>query len=356
MVDPTLVQFIRQYMQQGYDLGTIQQHLTQQGYQQKDIQEAVSVIYGAPQVKHTIDFSKKTIILLVVICIFIVVGGIVGVRIFTGGSSVPTLLDLRVSSVSEEIEAGEPFVFQYEATQTGSKKRFDFQLVHTILDTRNRKITSKQEEVAVETKVSGTASIPIPSDTASGKYILKSVAQYDGKTATARLEFRVGGDEGEENKGDEEDEENKGGEDETPLPDDEDQVGQRDDEEDSVDDTSTSDTEDDPGVIVPVIPSPTVPTQASNTVIDKALEESTRDVNKAGKLCDGLSELRKRDTCFEKIAEQAQQTTLCASIQSNSKRDTCYMNFAIEGDFSVCPKVENPYLKRSCESLAALNG
>ena len=342
MVDPTLIQFIRQYLQQGYDLGTIQQHLVQQGYPLIEVQEAVSVIYGSPHVKHTIDISKKTIILTVAVSLLLVVGVIVGLQIFSGGSTPPTLLDLKVSTTIEELDPGDTLVFQYEATQTGSKKRFDFQLEHTLLDTRNRKITSIQEEVAVETKVSGVGNIKIPSDILGGRYILKSVASYDGKTATARLEFNVKG-EGSENSG--AGESIGVEEDISPEP-----IDTDDGQEDVIEIPDESEE-----VIVPVIPKPSVPVSSSNAVIQDAILASTTDVNKAGKLCDDISELRSRDSCFEKIAEQAQQTSLCASIQSNSKRDTCYMNFAIEGDFSVCPKVQNPYLKRSCDSLAALN-
>ena len=331
MVDQNLVSFIRSSIQQGYDVHTIQEHLISQGYALKDVQEAVSLVYGAPHVKHTVELSKKTIITVLSASTIIIIALIFVFTSFSGDEAPATLLDLSLSSTMESVEVGEEFVFTYLSTQTGSQKRFDFKMTHEILDSSNRVITSTQEEIAIETKVSDTKSLKIPSDTKPGTYVLKSTAIYDDKKATARINFKVEGEEKEE-------------------------VEEKEDpkvEEDPVVEEPSKDDPDDQEV--PKVPKPKKSQQDSSSIIQDAISSAQSDLSRAGKLCDSLLEIRDRDKCFDKIAEQAQNTKLCSNIQSNSKRDTCYMNFAIEGDYSVCDKVENPYLKKSCDSLAALS-
>ena len=334
MVDQNLVGFIRSSIQQGYDITTVQNHLLSQGYQLKDIQEAVSLIYGSPHVKHTIELSKTTIISIISGSLVIIITLIfVFSLIKSPNNAPPTLLDLSIESDTESIEAGENFPFRYSATQTGSQKRFDFRLRYEVLDFNNRLITSMEEEVAIETKVSDSKSIKIPSDTEPGRYVLKATALYDSKKASARINFKVEGEE-------------------TPIEEPIDKPV-----EPSPEEPETPPIDEKPPLVIPEPTPKSSPRTVQDThlITQDAIESSVNNINKAGKLCDSILDLRNRDKCFEKIAENAQTTGLCANIQSNSKRDTCYMNFAIEGDYSVCPKVENQYLKKSCESLAALN-
>ena len=42
----------------------------------------------------------------------------------------------------------------------------------------------------------------------------------------------------------------------------------------------------------------------------------------------------------------------CDLIVSESKRDNCYTTFALDGDYSVCEKITNKYLKQSCIALS----
>ncbi len=335
MVDPSLVSFIQANLQQGYDINTIQNHLLGQGYQLKDIQAAVGVIYGAPHVHHTIELSKATIISILAASLILIIAVFFAFSFFDKGAAPPALLDLSLSSDMESVKPGDNFVFRYSATQTGNKKRFDFRIKHEVLDYNNQLITSAEEEVAIETKVSDTRQLKIPSDTLPGKYVLKSTASYDGKKASARINFKVG-------EAKKEGLEEKPAEPKEPIP-------------PAVAEKKTAQPPVQREEELPSLPKPAMPSQNAHAITEEAIKASTADVSKAGKLCDSLLELRDRDKCFEKISENAQSSRLCANIQSNSKRDTCYMNFAIEGDYSVCAKVENQYLKKSCESLASLN-
>jgi hypothetical protein len=51
----------------------------------------------------------------------------------------------------------------------------------------------------------------------------------------------------------------------------------------------------------------------------------------------------------EKVDYDYQQ---CESMESDAKKDACYMNLVNAGDYSICDKISNQYLRQSCESLA----
>jgi len=90
-------------------------------------------------------------------------------------------------------------------------------------------------------------------------------------------------------------------------------------------------------------------------IIEQAENISSADLSKAGQLCDSLERSRDRDRCYLLIAKRSKNSRVCSSIRSDSKKDTCYMNFAMDGDYSVCDKISNKYLKKSCESLSYMN-
>ena len=72
-------------------------------------------------------------------------------------------------------------------------------------------------------------------------------------------------------------------------------------------------------------------------------------------LCLGIEDDTSRDNCYMEIAKQAAQSGICSDISKESKRDQCYMDFAIKGDYSVCEKLVNKYLRQSCDSLKQLS-
>jgi hypothetical protein len=98
---------------------------------------------------------------------------------------------------------------------------------------------------------------------------------------------------------------------------------------------------------------PIQPEQTPKEIIERAGLVSKTDVKRANDICVSLREVRDKDRCFEVVANSVNQSLVCDNILSVSKRDACYMNFAMppNNDYSVCEKVENQYLKKSCESL-----
>lgn len=87
-------------------------------------------------------------------------------------------------------------------------------------------------------------------------------------------------------------------------------------------------------------------------ILDKARALAAKDQDEGGEFCDSVSDDKKRDECFRIIAYDTKNKIFCNYISVSNRRDTCYMNFAMEHyDYSVCSKINDPYLKRSCNAL-----
>ncbi|MGM5487597.1 MAG: hypothetical protein ACQESG_01480 [Nanobdellota archaeon] len=87
-------------------------------------------------------------------------------------------------------------------------------------------------------------------------------------------------------------------------------------------------------------------------VLNQGRALAGKDQDAAGEFCDSVPDEEKRDECFKIIAYDTKNKIFCNYVGSGGKRDACYMNFAMEEyDYSVCSKISDPYLKRSCNAL-----
>ena len=72
-------------------------------------------------------------------------------------------------------------------------------------------------------------------------------------------------------------------------------------------------------------------------------------------VCVSIADGSYKDTCYKDVATTNRNNEVCAKIVKDSKRDQCYMDFATKGDYTICDKLVNKYLKQSCESLEKLS-
>ena len=119
---------------------------------------------------------------------------------------------------------------------------------------------------------------------------------------------------------------------------------------------------------------------SSSEIIERIKEISETDQEKALKLCDSLGQQtftnlclleiaqttksvrfckkiydeRTKDNCYSKLANTIGNSLICDEISIDSRKDACYMNFVNNNDYSVCEKLTNDHLKRSCEALRNL--
>jgi hypothetical protein len=83
---------------------------------------------------------------------------------------------------------------------------------------------------------------------------------------------------------------------------------------------------------------------------DKCLEyvgESALDPN----ICEKIEDSLEKDKCFSNIAKGLSNKEICENIEKDDRKDYCYINFMQNGDYSVCDKLTNKYLKKSCTTL-----
>ena len=342
-------------MAAGYDINSIRAGLINYGYNAADVEEAIRALKpAAPKIPIIPIAIGAAVLLIVVIGLFL---------IFGGEKPEKQLLDLKTSATVSTVAPGDSLSFNVELINMGAIKRYDVSLLHQIFDSAGREITSKQEAMAIETRASAINSINIPANIDAGRYRLKTTAYYDTKTAESFFMFDV-----------EEAEEVEVIELECPA--------SCDDFDDCTEDYCSAETgyvcvhdpiypccgngicesgedytncpadckavevvvpEEEPGVTLG---------EVKSTVKDLAAANPSQAVS----YCNGLQKESYRDACFNGIAEVTQQSSYCESIVSETKKDNCYTNFALKGDYTVCDKIVNKYLRESCISLSQIPG
>jgi len=188
LVNQAIVQWLKQYLKQGYDLATLKQTLTHHGYTEKDIDEAVRLVYGN-EVKHTIHLSKTTTALVLAILFTLVIAS--GAIIYFLQPNNPSeLMDVRTEIINADLKAGEKLNFNVELLSLGSKKRYDVDIRYTI-EKEGRIITFKEETVGIETSKSYRTYINMPKIIEPGNYVLRTVASYNKQIARAASTFII---------------------------------------------------------------------------------------------------------------------------------------------------------------------
>ena len=351
MVDQNIVNYIKQQLNAGYDINSIRSALVNYGYDAGAVEEAIKASQPSKGIP-VIPIAAGVVAVLLVISLFF---------IFRGGEE-ERLLDLEISSVMHEVEAGDSIQFNVELINMGTGKRYDVSLTHQIIDSSNRIITTKQEALAVETRTSSSSQIAVPYITDKGRYTLKTTAFYDTKTAVSSLMFDVKAKEVSE-------EPAEVVEDKCPAT--------CDDYNACTQDICNAAT----GYkcsYLPITPccgndicesgessancpadcaeeaaeEPTTATITLKDVIEKAKQDAQIDPSLAAAHCGELAKKNYQDSCYNTIAEESSNSIYCERIASETSRDNCYTNFALAGDYSVCDKLTNKYLKASCIALS----
>src|SRR3989338_6096818 len=192
MIRPRLVNYIKEQLNRGHDIVTIKNHLLKHGYDIATINENIAHIYSAQrEVKHVVHLSKGTMLFIAGFIIFIVLTGFLTYFYLKPFKPAKQLLDLKIDILTHYIKPGEVLKFNIELSNLGIVKRYDVFLIHEVLDTTSKLITSKEETIAVETRTSSKSEIKIPINLKQGSYIIKTTARYNGKIATATDIFNV---------------------------------------------------------------------------------------------------------------------------------------------------------------------
>jgi len=368
MARKKLASYIKEQLSRGYDINTIKQHLINNGYSLRQIDNAVNELYKPTEVKHIIHFSPATMITLV--SVFIGLVAISAIFLFMMNEKTPAqLLDINLDGISTTAKQGSEISFITELTSLGSKKRYDVNLRHEIISQKTNKVlTFKEETKAIETSASPQTSITIPKEALPGNYILRTIATYNNQRAVATLPVKIEKSEipeepSEPTEPEEIPEEPKEPYEEEPIeiPEEPQEPLEIPEPSGKIDIDELSSFEALEKVRETAKQSPTDAAaycpkfefQTSRDLCYEYVGEESGD----RRYCERIQDERTKDICYANVAKKLFKPELCEQIKKDNRKDSCYMSFVIEGekDYSVCDKVVNEYLKQSCNSLKQLS-
>ena len=404
MVQNSLVKYIREQVRAGYDVNSIKNYLLKYGYAEPQVNEALQFAYPPTAVKHIVHPSKTTIALIIaVVCSLVLISAVIFIFLIPGEPS--KLLDIKTDIITASIESGSDLRFTVELFNLGKAKRYDVSLRYEIYNLKDELLKFKEETIGIETRASSSVDIKLD-DIQPGSYYLKTTASYDKKTAKATSSFRV--IKKKEVKPEEKPEP------EIPKPEipkpekpiEKCPVSCNDGDECTNDycneqtnyecrhdkiypccgNEICEDNEDYENCLADC----KMPEGKEESIFeDKPIWERIemiKDIAKSDKekalgyckeieqtgyrydcfnnvavssnddsICINIEDQSYKDSCYKEFATTNKNSDICAKIIKDSKRDQCYMDFATKGDYTICDKLINKYLKQSCESLKKLS-
>jgi hypothetical protein len=202
LVNPTLVNYIKEQVKAGYEINTIKYYLIKNGYNQEQVNSAINEINSSgtvPGFESNISdqktnsiksFSNTKIIVLVlaVICIISLLFGVYYIASLSKPKAQDDLINLQTNLISKEVSKGDTLEFNVILNNVGKSKNVDVNLKYEIIGTK----IFKSEKISVSTKKEITSSIEIPDDIVFKTYTLKVSANYGlSKVAFSSFRFNV---------------------------------------------------------------------------------------------------------------------------------------------------------------------
>lgn len=356
MVDQRLVDYVKQQKAAGYSEQQIRQAMLQYGYDQASVDAAFSS--GRPKLPVIPILIGVLVVLIITASIFL----------FSGKAEPDIKMDITLRQIVTEAEPGRSFSFNVDII--GVSDYVDIE--YTLYGPDNQVVLNDEESVSRNS----LSSIALPSDIRPGDYELFAEGEYEGRKSSDSLSFSVIEKNSPSKTEPEEPEEPEDEPLDDPAPSRSCPASCDDGDRCTRDECSAStDFRCEHNDITPCCGNGICesaedssscsldcrkeeePLQAGISVQDVVEEVKKKSSNPASAVsyCNGLSKEYHRDSCFNAAAEETKDSTMCERINSGTTRDNCYTNFALEGDYTVCEKLENKYLKASCESLKEAN-
>jgi len=318
-----LSSYLKTYLAQGYQVEQLKPYLLQQGYTERDVDDALAATTGV--VRHEVHLPFATIA-KVAFLILLIGAVVVGILWLKGGTDdgpiVPPitkntrLLDLKVTLEKSSIPQGETLDVQIDAFNMG-KGTFDVKFTTQLLDRQRAPVLTEEETRAITTSVSFNQRLIVPDDVAPGQYAVKVTAEYGGETAATTsktLTITKGTNSG------------------TGPP-----------EEDIPPDGP-------PEIII-------ITDNGFDSVIEEATAAARRgDSPEAEQQCLAIENQVAHDQCLSMITLNDQQSGHCEEIISDEERDTCYMPFVLSnGQYELCELLRSQERKDLCFNLQRIN-
>jgi hypothetical protein len=346
MVDSTLKNYIKTTLKQGYQVGAIKKRLLQSGYSQSEVDLAVRAVRGKKII------STKTLAITAVVVVLLIILTIVVLKIL---STEPKDIYISTTPLVSSVAPGGKLTFVNTLTSSTSRE-VKAELKHNIIYKKTGKtIGTKTERVSVGKKSSTQTSTNLPADILLGEYEVITVLTHKEGSKQSSFNFVV-----QEGPSLEAPSFEEPSADVTPLC----PTG-CDDYNSCTSDRCVS------GICenIPIIPccgngncesgedqyscslDCGVQTETTSSVVNDAIKKARTDPNTATMLCNSLPSVTDADNCFDTLAEKTNKHEFCESIQEDQIQSDCLMDFALEGNFAVCDKINDPYYLQSCFSL-----
>ncbi|MBR9699577.1 hypothetical protein GOV09_03930 [Candidatus Woesearchaeota archaeon] len=385
-----LTSYIRKLIKQGYDTRYIKQYLRKYGYPEKTIDQALYNVQGH---RSTLPLSLASTIILIIIVVAISAFALFWFWPDASSDS----LEMRIMDLDSTVKAGASVQASIDLSKD-SKQDEDIFLKAEVFDRNDKRVAFRSQTAAVGNSDTVSLSIKLPNSLQEGSYTLTITARYSGQSPQASKKFSVTSDkqptcsDGIKNQ-DEEDidcggsckackdcpasceDDNANTQDycnaETdfeckhdPISVCGDSICSKDESTESCSQDCQEQTTANPWDELERIKQLAKTDKNQAKVECSKLPESFRDkcLENIGEessdpaVCDKITEQYNRDRCFTQVAQSLNNQAICENIQKESRRDNCYINFAIDGDYTVCDKIINTYLKKSCTTLAQTSG
>ena len=370
--DKKIVSYIEQSMAKGYKPGSIKEMLARY-YKPDDIKVAMKQAKkDMGVVHHVIDISNRMFILAL---FGIIIIGLIGSGIYLFTQSGTKLLDYELVVDVNEILPGEKLYFMNNFINMGDNRRYDIMLEYKITNQRTGTILdSKGETLGVSTTLQKHNFIDIPLDAATGRYRIEGLATYGSNIATSYANFRrikpglePSCDDGILNQN--EIDIDCGG----PCEDCEtencyDHIMNQNEEDidcggvcsDCIKETCSDgirnqdEEKTDCGGVCKECETPEIRPD-NDKIIDKVKGLDDRDEKESQRLCGLIDDDRSSDECYLKLSQIFNKSVYCEKMISTSMSNICYMHFVQNKDYTVCDKIEDIWIRRSCESLRQIN-
>lgn len=343
-----LVQYIKQYLKQGYSAEQIRTYLLQYGYSpfvvQYALTEATKKRFAFPIPKLALPSRKTFFILFLILFVLAIIAATAWFFMNIKVEEAKPEITFGISVDKSTVAPGETLYITNDFSNLPSEREYKTTIYYSIVDATGTQIDSWEisfdtdDAVVKNTKYALLPSID-PDD-----YVLEGKMVYGAVSKQEKTSFTVTISEEElvaaEEQAEEEAAKEKAITEEVSV---EEEVSEEEEREEE---------EAEEVVVKQEVTITGIPTASDYQNYATAKELAATDAEGAAAYCEKISSLSKKDECYSAIARESKDKSYCEEIVSDPTRDSCWVSFAFnQQDYTVCAEIANPFIKQSCEQL-----
>ncbi|MFH1590864.1 MAG: hypothetical protein ABIC95_02965 [archaeon] len=183
-----VIDFLTKRMAEGYSLDSLRRYLVQQGIPPVEISAAIKSVSGKTNRKQSLH--KVVALGLFFVGTFACI--IATIMVFSGGPEGPNNIRLSTGLISSEYEAGTPLKLSLHLNGENLRDPESVLMTYSVYDrSRGKLVFYKTETITLHEDRYESRSIPMPKDTGSGEFVLKTKATLHGKSFVSSFDFSL---------------------------------------------------------------------------------------------------------------------------------------------------------------------